>query len=193
MMSGSERSAARLETATLAGGCFWCLEPAFEELRGVREVSVGYAGGDTPSPTYEQVCSGTTGHAEVVRVVFDPEEISFRDLLHVFFTIHDPTQLNRQGADIGTQYRSMILTHDDAQREAAQSVIRELEREGVWEGIVTEVARLERFWPAEAYHHGYYRKHPEQGYCQAVIRPKLAKFWKRHAELRKESAQPEPQ
>lgn len=193
MMSDDEGPTARLETATLAGGCFWCLEPAFEELRGVREVTVGYAGGDGPSPTYEQVCTGTTGHAEVAQVVFDPEEISYRDLLHVFFTVHDPTQLNRQGADVGTQYRSMILTHDDAQRETAENVIRELEREGVWEGIVTEVVPLERFWPAEPYHQGYYRKHPEQGYCQAVIRPKLAKFRKRHAELRKKSAQPGPQ
>lgn len=193
MLSDDEGPTAHLETATLAGGCFWCLEPAFEELRGVREVTVGYAGGDRPSPTYEQVCTGRTGHAEVAQVVFDPDEISYRDLLQVFFTVHDPTQLNRQGADVGTQYRSMILAHDEAQRETAESVIRELEREGVWQGIVTEVVPLVRFWPAEAYHQGYYRKHPEQGYCQAVIRPKLAKFRKRHAGLRKESPQPGPQ
>lgn len=168
------------ETATFAGGCFWCLEAAFTELRGVHRVESGYAGGHVDQPTYEQVCAGTTGHAEVVQVDFDPDAISYRDLLGVFFTIHDPTTLNRQGADVGTQYRSAIFHHTDAQKAEAERMITELERDGVYDGIVTEVAPLGTFWPAGSYHRDYYRRNPEQGYCRAVIAPKVAKLRKYH-------------
>jgi peptide-methionine (S)-S-oxide reductase len=167
------------EAATLAGGCFWCLEAAFEQLRGVERVESGYAGGDAPNPTYEQVCSGTTGHAEVVQVTFDPAVISFRDLLQVFFTIHDPTTRDRQGADVGSQYRSAILFHTPEQQRTALEVIRGLDAARVWDDpIVTEVTPLRRFWPAEAYHREYYRRNPDQGYCRAVIAPKVAKLRK---------------
>jgi len=167
------------EIATLAGGCFWCLEAAFEQLRGVERVDSGYAGGEVPNPTYEQVCSGRTGHAEVVQVAFDPAAIAFRDLLGVFFTIHDPTTLNRQGADVGTQYRSAIFYHTAEQQRTAIEVISELDAARVWDApIVTEVTRFARFWPAEAYHREYYRRNPAQGYCRAVIAPKIAKLRK---------------
>jgi len=170
----------RTEVATLAGGCFWCLEAVFELLRGVEKVESGYSGGHVPNPTYEQVCSGTTGHAEVVQVTYDPEEISYRDLLEVFFTIHDPTQLNRQGPDVGTQYRSAIFYHTEEQRRIAEEVVRELEAEGIWEGpIVTEIVPFEAFYPAEAYHRQYYRRNPTQPYCMAVVAPKVAKARKR--------------
>lgn len=172
----------RGEIATVGGGCFWCLEPVFDELRGVHEVVVGYAGGHADRPTYEEVCTGRTGHAEVVQLAFDPEEISFREILEIFFTVHDPTQVNRQGADVGPQYRSLILYASPGQRETAGAVIRELEEEGVWRGIVTEVAPLERFWPAEDHHQAYYRKNPEQAYCRAVVAPKLKKFRQRYRE-----------
>jgi peptide-methionine (S)-S-oxide reductase len=166
--------------ATLGGGCFWCLEPVFEELEGVREVVVGYAGGEVPNPSYQQVSAGTTGHAEVVQITYDPAVISYRDLLEVFFAIHDPTTPNRQGPDVGTQYRSIILYRDDAQREVAEAVIRELEESHVWEGpVVTEVAPLGTFYRAEEYHQGYFRKNPEQAYCRVMIAPKVAKFRKR--------------
>jgi peptide-methionine (S)-S-oxide reductase len=169
-----------LEQATLAGGCFWCLEPVFAGLDGVEQVVVGYAGGTTPNPTYRDVCAGATGHAEAVQVTFAPTAISFRDLLEVFFTLHDPTTLNRQGADVGTQYRSAVFYHSEAQREAAEEVIRRLEAEGVWEEpIVTELVPLVRFYPAEDYHQGYFRKNPNQGYCRVVIAPKLAKLRER--------------
>jgi len=168
---------AEREVATLAGGCFWCLEAVFEELRGVESVKSGYAGGSVPNPRYDDVCSGTTGHAEVVQVAFDPAEVSFRELLEVFFTIHDPTTLNRQGADRGTQYRSAIFTHSPEQEETAREVIRDLEAEGVWnDPIVTQVEPLTHFYPAEDYHDAYYRRNPRQGYCQVVIAPKVAKF-----------------
>lgn len=183
----SERDRIGTETATLGGGCFWCLEPAFDELRGVREVLPGYAGGHAPDPSYGAVCTGRTGHAEVVRVSFDPERISFRELLEVFFSVHDPTQKDRQGNDVGPQYRSIVLYESEAQRRTAEAIIGELEAEGVWTGIVTEVEPLERFWPAEDYHRDYYRKHPEQGYCQVVIRPKLKKFRERFRTLREEA------
>ena len=174
------------ELATLGGGCFWCLEPVYDELAGVEDVTVGYAGGHVPEPSYEEVCTGRTGHAEVVQVRFDPSVISYRKILEVFFAIHDPTQRDRQGADVGPQYRSVILTHSDAQRETAEATIRELEREGVWEEpIVTEVAPLEAFYPAEEEHQGYYRKHPERGYCRVVISPKLAKARRRFAAERR--------
>ena len=175
-----------LGTATLAGGCFWCLEAVYQEVPGVREIVSGYAGGDVEDPTYEQVCTGTTGHAEVVRLRFDPEVVPYRRLLEVFFTIHDPTQLDRQGADVGTQYRSGVFHHSPEQRATAEELIRELEEERVFEAPI--VTRLEpigpggaAFYPAEAYHQNYYRTHPYQGYCQAVINPKLAKYRHRFA------------
>jgi peptide-methionine (S)-S-oxide reductase len=168
---------AEREVATLAGGCFWCLEAVFEEMRGVESVKSGYAGGSVPNPRYDDVCTGRTGHAEVVQVAFDPAEVSFRELLEVFFTIHDPTTLNRQGADRGTQYRSAIFTHSPEQEQTAREVIRDLEEEGVWEDpIVTQVEPLTQFYPAEDYHDAYYRRNPRQGYCQVVIEPKVAKF-----------------
>jgi peptide-methionine (S)-S-oxide reductase len=165
------------EIATLAGGCFWCLEAVYDELTGVEDVVSGYAGGVDPNPTYEAVCRGTTGHAEVVQVTFDPEVVSYRDILHVFFTIHDPTTLNRQGADVGTQYRSAIFYHSPEQRRTAEEVIAEIEEEGVWNApVVTEVVPIETFHPAEEYHQEYFARNPNQGYCQAVIAPKVSKF-----------------
>ena len=177
------------EVATLAGGCFWCLEAAFGELQGVERVDSGYAGGRRPNPTYEQVCAGTTGHAEVVQITFDPARVSFRDLLHVFFTIHDPTTPNRQGADVGTQYRSAIFYHSPEQKAAAEEVIAELEGEKLWDTpVVTEVRPFETFYPAEEYHRDYYKRHPEQGYCRAVIAPKVAKVRKLYLDRLKQPA-----
>lgn len=174
---------AEREVATLGGGCFWCTEAAFQRLRGVVSVVSGYAGGDVPDPSYEQVCSGRTRHAEVVRVEFDPRVVSFRDLLHVFFTIHDPTTLNRQGADVGTQYRSVVFYHSPEQREEAESVISDLTAEGVWpDPIVTEVSPAPEFYPAESHHQDYYRRNERQPYCQVVISPKLAKLRSRFAD-----------
>jgi peptide-methionine (S)-S-oxide reductase len=173
----------RYELATLGGGCFWCLEAVFTELRGVEKVVSGYAGGHDPNPTYKAVCSGTTGHAEVVQVRFDPAVISFRELLEIFFTIHDPTTLNRQGADVGTQYRSAIFYHSAEQKETAEQVIREITEAKLWdEPIVTEVAPLAEFYPAEEYHQDYFNRNPYQPYCQVVIAPKVAKFRKQHLE-----------
>lgn len=172
-MTASQHST---ETATLAGGCFWCLEAVFELIRGVEKVESGYTGGHVENPTYEQVCTGETGHAEVVRLTFDPDVVSYRDLLEVFFTIHDPTQLNRQGPDIGTQYRTAIFYESPGQREVAEEVIRELEAREIWDApIVTEVEPLTVFYPAEAYHSEYYRRNPRQPYCMAVVAPKVAK------------------
>jgi peptide-methionine (S)-S-oxide reductase len=174
------------ETATLAGGCFWCLEAVFEELRGVESVVSGYAGGEVDDPSYEQVCTGRTGHAEVVRITFDPDAVSFRELLEVFFVIHDPTTPDRQGADVGTQYRSAIFFESPEQESTAREAIRDLEAEGAWENpVVTEVRPLDRFWPAEAHHQGYYARNPSQGYCQVVVAPKLAKFRATFAALRR--------
>jgi peptide-methionine (S)-S-oxide reductase len=168
-----------MEQATLGGGCFWCLEAVFVELRGVERVESGYAGGDVADPTYEQVCSGRTGHAEVVRVTFDPAVIAYDDLLRVFFAIHDPTTPNRQGADVGTQYRSIVLYESDAQRQSAESVIAELDAAGIRDdAIVTEVVPLDTFYPAEPYHADYFARNPSQAYCQIVIAPKVAKFRK---------------
>ena len=165
------------EVATLAGGCFWCLEAVFDDLRGVERVVSGYAGGETPDPTYEQVCSGATGHAEVVQVTFDPRAVSFRELLEVFFTIHDPTTLNRQGADVGTQYRSAVFYHTPEQKEAAERVVTEMTVNNVWPSpIVTEVAPLDVFYPAEDYHQDYFENNPSQPYCRAVVAPKVSKF-----------------
>jgi peptide-methionine (S)-S-oxide reductase len=173
-----------LATATLGGGCFWCLEAVFEQLKGVEKVESGYAGGRVAEPTYKAVCSGSTGHAEVVQVTFDPAVLSYRTLLEVFFATHDPTTLNRQGADVGTQYRSAIFHHSPEQEKAAREVIAAVNAEGVWDApIVTEVAPLEKFWKAEDYHQGYYRANPSQGYCQAVVSPKVVKARKRFAEL----------
>jgi peptide-methionine (S)-S-oxide reductase len=171
------------QTATLGGGCFWCLEAVYDELKGVVEVVSGYAGGRRPNPTYEQVCSGATGHAEVVQVTFDPARVSYRDILNVFFTIHDPTTLNRQGADIGTQYRSVIFYHNPEQKATAEQVIADLETQKMWDSpIVTQVAALEAFYPAEGYHQEYYARNPEQAYCQFVVAPKVAKFRKQYLE-----------
>jgi peptide-methionine (S)-S-oxide reductase len=170
---------AQHEVATLAGGCFWCLEAAFSELKGVERVQSGYSGGHVSNPSYEAVCTGTTGHAEVVQITFDPQVVSFDDLLHVFFTIHDPTTLNRQGGDVGTQYRSAIFYHTPQQKAEAERVIAELAAEHVWDApIVTTVTPLEQFYPAEEYHRDYFRRNPTQGYCQAVIAPKVAKVRK---------------
>jgi peptide-methionine (S)-S-oxide reductase len=174
----------RIETATLGGGCFWCLEAAFQALKGVRSVVSGYAGGARPHPTYEQVCTGATGHAEVVQLTFEATEVDFATLLAVFFSIHDPTTLNRQGADVGTQYRSVIFYHSDEQRATAERLVAELGAASIWpDPIVTEILPAPVFWPAEAYHQDYYRRHPDQGYCRVVISPKLAKLRAGHAAL----------
>jgi len=167
----------KMEVATLAGGCFWCLEAVFDDLNGVTSVESGYAGGKTSNPSYEAVCTGKTGHAEVVQITFDPAIVSYADLLRVFFTIHDPTTLNRQGADAGTQYRSAIFYHDEKQKETAGQVIREIGDEKMWKDpIVTGLASLEKFYVAEYYHQEYYARNPFQGYCRAVIAPKVTKF-----------------
>ena len=171
------------ETATLAGGCFWCLEAVYELLRGVEHVESGYIGGTMPHPSYEAVCTGMTGHAEAVRITFDPALITYRDLLDVFFTIHDPTTLNRQGADVGTQYRSAIFTHGPEQAEQARAAIAELSTGGLWrDPVVTEVVEASEWFPAEDYHQGYFRNNPYQGYCQIVIEPKVAKARSKYLE-----------
>jgi peptide-methionine (S)-S-oxide reductase len=164
------------ETATLAGGCFWCLEAVYRELRGVESVTSGYAGGRRPNPTYEQVCTGATGHAEVVQIVYDPAQITFRDLLDVFFTIHDPTTLDRQGNDVGSQYRSAIFFHDAEQEATARAAIAELTAAGTWDDpIVTQLEPLTTFYPAEDYHAAYFERNSRQPYCQFVVAPKVAK------------------
>jgi peptide-methionine (S)-S-oxide reductase len=171
------------ETATLAGGCFWCLEAVFKDLRGVERVESGYLGGSVANPTYYQVCEGTTGHAEAVQITFDPEVISFKELLQVFFTIHDPTTLNRQGADVGTQYRSAIFYHSPEQKAASEEVIEQLSADRIWDApIVTEITPLTEFYKAEDYHQQYYEQNPNQPYCQAVIAPKVAKVRKHFLE-----------
>ena len=175
-----------LQTATLAGGCFWCLEAVYDEIKGVHSVESGYAGGQMPNPTYRAVCNGDTGHAEVVQVHFDPNVVSYRDLLNVFFAIHDPTTLNRQGADVGTQYRSAIFYHDDEQKRIAEDLIRELNGQDLWgRPIVTEVTRLDKFYMAEDYHQEYFARNPYQPYCMAVVAPKVSKFRKHFLELLK--------
>ncbi len=167
------------ETATLGGGCFWCIDTIFRELTGVEKVESGYAGGRMPNPTYHDVCSGMTGHAEVVQVTFDPSMLSFRDLLGVFFTVHDPTTQDRQGPDVGTQYRSIVLYHSEEQRETAKQVIDELTRDKVWDDpIVTQLVPFTTFYSAEKYHQDYYSQNQNQPYCQIVIAPKVAKFRK---------------
>lgn len=167
------------EIVTLGGGCFWCLEAIFSELRGVEKVESGYSGGTVPNPTYQQVSTGTTGHAEVVQITFDSKIISLRELLEVFFVIHDPTTLNRQGPDVGPQYRSVIFYHTPEQKKIAEEVIAELEAAQIWDAsIVTEVTLFTAFYPAEEYHQEYYRRNPSQPYCRVVIAPKVAKFRK---------------
>jgi peptide-methionine (S)-S-oxide reductase len=164
------------EVATLAGGCFWCLEAVYVELNGVETVVSGYAGGQVKNPNYDQICGGRTGHAEVVQATFDPSLISFKELLEVFFTIHDPTTLNRQGNDVGTQYRSSIMYHDDEQKRTAEQTIAELSAARIWDqSIVTEVVPLDEFYPAESYHQQYFERNPEQSYCQIIVAPKVAK------------------
>lgn len=175
-----------LHTATLAGGCFWCLEAVYDEIKGVQSVESGYAGGHMDNPSYRAVCNGDTGHAEVIQVHFDPNIVSYRDLLNVFFAIHDPTTLNRQGADVGTQYRSAIFYHDDQQKMIAEELIKDLNSQNIWDRpIVTEVAKLDKFYMAEDYHQEYFARNPYQPYCQAVVAPKVSKFRKHFLELLK--------
>jgi len=175
------------QIATLAGGCFWCLEAAFNRLRGVSEAVSGYMGGQVERPSYEQVCGGRSGHAEVVQVRFDPDQISYRDLLACFFDLHDPTTLNRQGNDVGTQYRSAIFWHTPEQREAAENLIADLSTRGAFPGrIVTQVAEATPFWPAEDHHQRYFEQNPNQPYCRAVVGPKVAKFSQHYAERLKQ-------
>ena len=177
------------EIATLGGGCFWCLEAVYLELRGVTAVMSGYAGGHVQNPSYEEVCGKKTGHAEVVQITYDPGEVSYADLLRVFFTIHDPTTKDRQGNDVGPQYRSIILTHDAAQKATAEAVTAEIAAEGIWPGkIVTEIVPLEKFWPAEPEHHNYFARNPFSGYCRAVVAPKVIKFRKGFSERLKKPA-----
>lgn len=176
-----------LEVATLAGGCFWCLDAVYQKLRGVEKVVSGYMGGQVDNPTYKQVCYGNTGHAEVVQLTFNPELVSYKELLEIFFTIHDPTTLNRQGADVGTQYRSAIFYHSPEQKETAEQVIAELTAEGVWgDPIVTEIVPLDKFYVAEDYHQNYYANNPNQGYCTVVIAPKVSKFRQKFLEKLKQ-------
>lgn len=166
-----------LETATLGAGCFWCVEAVFDDLKGVESVESGYSGGHTENPTYQQVCSETTGHAEVANVNFNPEEISFKEILQVFFAVHDPTTLNRQGNDVGSSYRSAIFYHDENQKRIAEEVIREVTAEGVYDNpIMTEVTPFDKFYIAENYHQEYFANNPTQPYCAAVVAPKVAKF-----------------
>jgi peptide-methionine (S)-S-oxide reductase len=183
MSQNNQQSGSHTEVATLGGGCFWCLEAVFVELQGVERVVSGYTGGSVPNPTYRQICTGITGHAEVVQVHFDPSGISYREILHVFFAMHDPTTLNRQGADVGTQYRSAIFYHSQEQKEIAEEVIREFEEEKIWyDPIVTEVVPLDTFYEAEEYHQDYFKRNPQQPYCQFVVAPKVAKLRKEYAD-----------
>ena len=176
----------RFEVATLAGGCFWCMEAVFDDIKGVQSVESGYSGGTKPNPSYNEVCSGMTGHAEVAQVTFDPKTISFKEILNVFFAIHDPTTLNRQGADVGTQYRSAIFYHNDEQKRIATELIKELNAQKIWDKpIVTEVTLFDKFYVAEDYHQEYFANNPNQPYCQAVVAPKVAKFRKYHLDMLK--------
>ncbi len=187
-MSQTEQEGAvgKSEIATFGGGCFWCVEAIFERLKGVETVESGYSGGHVKNPTYSQVTTGETGHAEVVRITFDPSQINYRDLLKVFFETHDPTTLNRQGADVGTQYRSTVFYHNEDQRRIAESVIRELDSAGIWnDPIVTTVEPFQAFYSAEGYHQEYFENNPNQGYCRVVIQPKVEKFEKVFQELLK--------
>ena len=172
-----------IETTTLGGGCFWCLEAVYDQLNGVTDVVSGYMGGHVDNPSYQAVCTGTTGHNEVVQLKFDTDVISFEDILRVFFTIHDPTTLNRQGNDVGTQYRSEIFYHSDAQRATAEQIMAEISAQGIWTNpLVTKVTAAETFYPAEDYHQEYFERNPNQGYCRVIIAPKVAKFRKEFVE-----------
>ena len=176
-------STAQHEVATLGGGCFWCLDAIYRQLKGVEKVESGYAGGDTPNPSYREVCGGRTGHAEVVQITYDPSVISYRDLLDVFFTIHDPTTQDRQGGDVGPQYRSVILTHSSEQARIAREAIADVTAEGIWDDpIVTHVVPFTKFYAAESYHQDYFANNPLQPYCQVVIAPKVAKFRRKYLE-----------
>ena len=176
-MSKQPSEAKNLEVATIAGGCFWCTEAAFSIIRGIERIEPGYTGGSISNPTYEQVSTGQTGHAEAAQIFYDPKVISYREILEIFFTMHDPTSLNRQGADVGTQYRSAIFYHNQTQKEIAEKLIDELNKEGIWnDPIVTSIEPLRQFYKAETYHKDYYKKHPKEPYCQAVIAPKIAKL-----------------
>lgn len=178
-----------LMTATLAGGCFWCLEAVFDQVKGVHGVESGYAGGQMKNPSYREVCNGNTGHAEVVQIHYDPNVVSYQDLLNIFFGIHDPTTLNRQGADVGTQYRSAIFYHNDEQKNIAETLIKDLEMQKIFDNpIVTEVVPLDKFYMAEDYHQEYFAKNPYQPYCMAVVSPKVSKFRKHFQELLKKEA-----
>jgi peptide-methionine (S)-S-oxide reductase len=183
MSDSTDSTQVATQVATLGGGCFWCIEAVFQELRGVVRVGPGYTGGATPDPTYHEVCGGRTGHAEVIQVEFDPAVVDYRTILEVFFATHDPTTLNRQGADVGSQYRSAIFAHDAEQRTVAEAVVVELDAAGIFDSpIVTEISDLGVYYPAEDYHQNYYRDNTEQGYCRVVITPKLAKFRQRFAD-----------
>jgi len=191
MRDTTSSSQSKPELATLAGGCFWCLEAVFEQIDGVLGVESGYAGGTTANPTYKQVCAGTTGHAEVAQIAFDPGKLSYHEVLEIFFAFHDPTTMNRQGGDVGTQYRSAIFFHDARQKAEAEAVVRELTDAGVFGApIVTEIAPLGTFYRAEQYHQGYYRQNPDQPYCRAVIAPKVAKLRSKYASRLKGAAAP---
>ena len=173
----------QLETITLGGGCFWCVEAVFDEIQGVENVVSGYSGGSVANPSYRDVCTGTTGHAEVTQIIFDPQVISLKEILQIFFTVHDPTTLNRQGADVGTQYRSVIFYHDEEQKRVAEEVIKEITAEKLWDRpIVTQVTPFKAFYKAEDYHQDYFVNNPNQPYCQVVIAPKVAKFRKKFTE-----------
>lgn len=173
-----------LEYATIAGGCFWCVEACFEMMNGVESVTSGYSGGHKENPTYEEVCTGETGHAEVVQIAFDPKVVSFSQILEAFWFLHNPTTLNKQGEDVGTQYRSAIFYHSDKQKEEAEISMKNSENSGLWQGkYVTEITKFEKFWSAEKYHQGYYEENPNQPYCSAVVGPKVAKFRKHFSEL----------
>jgi peptide-methionine (S)-S-oxide reductase len=184
----SQSDGSNLQVATLGGGCFWCLDPIFKDLKGVKKVVVGYSGGSAKNPSYRMVCTGKTGHAESLQVTFDPDVISYKELLKIFFSFHDPTTLNRQGADVGTQYRSAIFYHDETQKAIAEETIAEIDQAGIWGNpIVTEVTPLEVFYPAEDYHQDYFKNNPNQGYCRVVIAPKVTKFRKYYTEMMKQA------
>ena len=187
-MSNSESVKSNIEIITLAGGCFWCLEAVYDQVEGVTDVVSGYTGGQTENPGYEQVCSGNTGHAEVVQVTFDRGQITLEDILHIFFSIHDPTTLNRQGADVGTQYRSAVFYQNEQQKEITKRVIVELTEEKLWNSkIVTQIEPIAVFYPAEGYHQEYFARNPNQGYCQFVVAPKVSKFRQKYLHLLKNS------
>jgi len=186
-MSNQQAVGASEDVITLGGGCFWCTEAIFDELKGVKQVESGYSGGHVPNPTYERVCTGTTGHAEVIQVTFDPQVISLNDILHIFFTVHDPTTLNRQGPDVGTQYRSAIFYRNDEQKKIAEEVTRDIEASKIWNApLVTKLEPFKAFYEAEDYHQTYFASNPNQPYCRAIIAPKVAKFREKYrARLKK--------